>query len=311
MTPRSDLDTLVVFSNNTSENQKEAFREELKSIHFEHPLETYPFASLAEWQWIASNSILYSADLHYATPVWGDSSLLLNLMSWVRTTGVSSATRLPYLMYNRLYRRRQLQGDKPSESLKYRFGGSREFQSIKWHAIRFAACRSPDPSAFLPSLLDARLIARDQLRTLHTYVNSVLEAKLSAQVMLSPDIQHLWVKAASVIWEMQNQSILRLTKYHDRRHSQIIALAVDGKDFSLDFDASMAIDESTALAIAWHSRRSEVLRDILIHYGNFWSIRAAAALNPYLLETDQALLGLNRYCDSSDIDQFLERSHSA
>lgn len=313
LTPQSDIDILIVYENSIRASKIEKnIIQALKGKKFLHTFEFYPVTSLANWHWILKKSPLLCSDLFFALYIWGNKNIFQRLMNYATANNMDNSNKRIYFLYNYLYRNQQLSQLYDESSLKYQKGGLRDMQLIKWIARRLAHCHSLDPAVYIKSLISLELINKRGYRILYNYQSLVMEIKWSKEANKKISKENLKkyelmrYKTYQLIERIKEKVIYKLF------NRLFVSFIEDTKNNKLNKTAQENLfnstKESAILCAIWNTSDLNLIKRAFVKYKEFWTVRAAIALNPNTpREILMDLLNLS-YPDMNDIFLFVNRN---
>jgi hypothetical protein len=310
LTPDSDIDLICILDNTLEPKSLEKMRCTIKSklieTNYKHVFEFYPIATLNTWKWLAQYSTLYCSDLFFAIPLYGNIKFFRDLMHWIYKHNLEATNCQSHFIYNLLYRNQQLNNSGSENSLKYQKGGLRDFQFIKWIAHRIYKAQTHLPKDYLAPLYQTHLLDNNEYNLLTLYSNVILgykwelEQKNAIQYEYKNVYDNIRNDVSIIIEKMKTKIYKRLFK------NNIRYIETQNKEKAYIFpEITYSNVECVLLPEIWDNNDIIKLEQSLIDYSNFWSIRAALALNsncPY--DILKKLMNFN-YVDMDDIRNFI------
>lgn len=318
LTPKSDIDLICIIDDTIDNVSRYKIRIQslLDKLRYRHTFEIYPIETLKVWKWIAEFSTLYSSDLFYAKFLWGNISLYTSLLKQISHQNLDEKNQTSYVIYNYFYRRQQLGHSSDTSSLKYQKGGLREYQFVKWVARRIFKNHSYVPEAYLGVLYENSWITKQEYGLLSEYAEAILgykwitEERSSSVLRTATKYKQLRYEASAIIEKikiaMLNLIYLRkgdAWKQHISRYVQ----DADGEN-TTDLSFRGKYDESMHFCHEWGAKNDTNMKLVNRKGIDYWSVRAAIALNKHTSYKMLSELSLLQYPDMSDIMAFIHRN---
>lgn len=311
LTPNSDIDLICLIDSKIADmdDYKREIRNSLIKIKYRHSFEIYPIESVEGWKWVAKYSTLYASDLFFAIKLWGNELLFLELMNWINEHKIEESNKISHFIYNYLYRRQQLQNPRIDESLKYQKGGLRDFQFIKWVTWRIFNITSYSPEIYLVPLYEKAWLTRSEYELLLVYTEAILEYKWLIKESKAPEANNypeLRNHIDKVVNKLKNKTFEYLSSSKNKNWQKNIILYLHNLQEKPSFlDPDVENDESILLCEAWYASTIEQLDSLLESGQDYWSVRAALALNKNATKKFLKNLYKLNYPDMDDIKDFI------
>lgn len=311
MTSGSDIDLICILDNSITDKSmlQGIIQKELTKMEYKHEFEFYPIETLEVWKWIAQYSTLYCSDLFYAVPLAGDVTLYQNLMDWIRLRNFEYLNCQSYFMYNLLYRDLQLQNPKSEKSLKYQKGGLRDFQFIKWISRRLYNNQKYLPVEYLLPLCQDYFLGDDEYRMLVAYAESILGYKWDIEEgkkelsECGKAYENLRENVAEIVERIKRVTFMKL--FSGNRYERHYEPKDSNNRLRIFSQLGNVDSECMVLWDIWRMDNAIKLENALQDYGEWWSVRAAIALNPHCKSDLLSKLRKLKYPDMNDIVDFI------
>jgi len=310
--PDSDVDLIVIFDDRVDfKCMKHKFIREINTP-FSHQLEIYPVLTSSQWLKVAKNSTLYASDLFFARPIWGNYSLLFDLMDFFHNN-LDLENQISYFTYNLLYRDLQFIQYRDSNDIKYQPGGLRDMQLIKWISYRLTNCPHCDPSTFLSSLVQAKLVTTNQYALLCDYFESIADLKwhICSKNYDHEEYEQLRKKVIPIMEQIKRVVLDNFAKRMGSRWKRVVNLS---RTRSLD-DAKTILNqdnqsESMIFCATWSTSNPELLYKVSTQWYRYWTVRMALAVNPCTPDIVKQQLQNDSSEENSDIRKILKRKNN-
>lgn len=313
LTPGSDIDLLVIISDNNSNLIREVLKK-IKNIRFVHQFELYPIVTLRQWKMIARDSALLCSDLFFAKPIWGKTDLFYRLIGYIEKNGLEFKNLFSYFVYNLLYRDAQIKKYIHSDNLKYQPGGLRDLQFFLWVGKRLGTYPLIYPQDFVKNLSSLSFVNSNQEKLLKRYTHALLNYKWELEststksilAMAKINFEKLKLPIIPLLDKIKDKTLSKFGKLKGQTWMKYVILA---RSQTLDLKTRWKLvktrDETLIFCGLWNTEDTELIEYCLKSF-SYWTVRSAIALNSHTSNTQLERLAKQNFPDMEDIQKFIK-----